>query len=67
MFDLLALAFFPIGLFLIPFMYAAEIAPLKIRHKITAMSAATNLLFNFLIAEVTPIVQDYRLANVSQS
>ncbi|KAH0043233.1 hypothetical protein KCU78_g623, partial [Aureobasidium melanogenum] len=55
LFDFLALGFFPIGLFLIPFMYAAEIAPLKIRHKITAMSAATNWLFNFLIAEVTPI------------
>ncbi|KAI4763191.1 general substrate transporter [Aureobasidium sp. EXF-12344] len=55
LFDFLALAFFPIGLFLIPFMYSAEIAPLRIRHKITAMSAATNWLFNFLIAEVTPI------------
>lgn len=55
LFDFLALGFFPIGLFLIPFMYAAEIAPLNIRHKVTAMSAATNWLFNFLIAEVTPI------------
>ncbi|KAG9664950.1 hypothetical protein KCU64_g331, partial [Aureobasidium melanogenum] len=55
LFDFLALAIFPIGLFLIPIMYAAEIAPLKIRHKITAMSAATNWLFNFFIAEVTPI------------
>ncbi|KAH0286332.1 general substrate transporter [Aureobasidium namibiae CBS 147.97] len=55
LFDFMALAFFPIGLFLIPFMYSAEIAPLRIRHKITAMSAATNWLFNFLIAEVTPI------------
>ncbi|KAJ5023037.1 putative sugar transporter [Bipolaris maydis] len=55
LFDFSALAFFPIGLFLIPFMYSAEIAPLRIRHKITAMSAATNWLFNFLIAEVTPV------------
>ncbi|KAG9570437.1 hypothetical protein KCU71_g394, partial [Aureobasidium melanogenum] len=55
LFDFLALAIFPIGLFLIAIMYAAEIAPLKIRHKITAMSAATNWLFNFFIAEVTPI------------
>jgi MFS family permease len=44
LFDFMTLAFFPIGLFLIPFMYAAEISPLKIRHKVTAMSAATNWL-----------------------
>lgn len=29
---------------LIPFMYAAEIAPLRIRAKVTAMSSATNWL-----------------------
>lgn len=50
-----ALFFFPIGLFLIPFMYAAEIAPLRIRSKVTAMSASANWLFNFLLAEVTPV------------
>lgn len=44
LFDFLTLAFFPIGLFLIPFMYAAEIAPLRIRAKVTSMSAATNWL-----------------------
>ena len=54
-FYFVALFFFPIGLFLIPFMYAAEIAPLRIRAKVTAMSASSNWLFNFLIAEVTPI------------
>ena len=36
-FYFLALFVFPIGLFLIPFMYAAEIAPLKVRAKVTAM------------------------------
>lgn len=50
-----ALFFFPIGLFLIPFMYAAEISPLRIRAKVTAMSASANWLFNFLLAEVTPV------------
>lgn len=53
-FYFVAMFFFPIGLFLIPFMYAGEIAPLSIRHKVTAMCACANWLFNFLIAEVTP-------------
>jgi sugar porter (SP) family MFS transporter len=54
-FYFMALFCFPIGLFLVPFMYAAEIAPLRIRAKVTAMSASANWLFNFLLAEVTPI------------
>lgn len=53
-FYFVALFFFPIGLFLTPFLYAAEISPLSIRHKITAISACTNWLFNFLVAEVSP-------------
>lgn len=57
-FYFLALAAFPIGLFLIPFMYASEIAPLRVRSQITAMSSAMNWLFNFLVAEVTPIAFD---------
>lgn len=55
LFDFMALFFFPIGLFLVPFIYSAEIAPLKIRAKVTSLSACTNWLFNFLLAEVTPI------------
>ncbi|KAL1876057.1 hypothetical protein Plec18167_005318 [Paecilomyces lecythidis] len=55
LFYFLAFFCFPIGLFLVPFMYAAEIAPLQTRAKVTAMSAAANWLFNFLIAEVTPV------------
>ena len=50
-----ALFCFPIGFFLLPFMYAAEISPLRTRSKVTAMSAGTNWLFNFMIAEVTPV------------
>ncbi|KAB8235730.1 general substrate transporter [Aspergillus alliaceus] len=53
-FYFVAMFFFPVSLFLIPFMYAAEISPLSIRHKVTAISACTNWLFNFLVAEVTP-------------
>lgn len=53
-FYFVAMFFFPVGLFLIPFMYASEIAPLSVRHKVTAMGACTNWLFNFLVAEVTP-------------
>lgn len=38
LFDFMTLAFFPIGLFLISFMDAAEIAPLRIRAKVTSNS-----------------------------
>ncbi|EME42495.1 hypothetical protein DOTSEDRAFT_73361 [Dothistroma septosporum NZE10] len=57
-FYFLALAAFPIGLFLIPFMYSSEIAPLRIRSKVTAMSGFSNWMFNFLVAEVTPVAFD---------
>lgn len=56
-FYFVAMFFFPVGLFLIPFMYASEIAPLSIRHKVTAAGACTNWLFNFLVAEVTPVAE----------
>jgi sugar porter (SP) family MFS transporter len=55
LFYFIALFCFPIGLFLVPFMYAAEIAPLRTRAKVTAMSAAANWLFNFVLAEVSPV------------
>lgn len=53
-FYFVALFGFPIGLFLIPFMYGAEIAPLRIRAKVTGIAAATSWCTNFLLAEVTP-------------
>ncbi|CAL5873598.1 uncharacterized protein PFLUO_LOCUS7879 [Penicillium psychrofluorescens] len=53
-FYFVAMFFFPVGLFLLPFMYAGEIAPLSIRHKVAAIGACTNWLFNFLIAEASP-------------
>jgi sugar porter (SP) family MFS transporter len=55
LFYFMALFCFPIGLFLVPFMYAAEVAPLRTRAKVTAMSAAANWLFNFVLAEVSPV------------
>ncbi|PPJ60079.1 hypothetical protein CBER1_07569 [Cercospora berteroae] len=58
LFYFLALAAFPIGMFLIPLMYSSEIAPLRIRAKVTAMSGCSNWLFNFMVAEVTPIAFD---------
>ncbi|EXJ86467.1 hypothetical protein A1O3_03418 [Capronia epimyces CBS 606.96] len=54
-FYFLAMYTLPIGMFIIPFMYGAEVAPLGIRHKVTAMGAATSWLFNFMVAEVTPV------------
>ncbi|KFY39925.1 hypothetical protein V494_03759 [Pseudogymnoascus sp. VKM F-4513 (FW-928)] len=45
----------PIGMFIVPFMYASEIAPLGIRHKVAGLAAATSWFFNFMVAEVTPV------------
>lgn len=57
-FFFLALYAFPTGLLMAVFMYAAEIAPLEIRAKITAMSAAANWLFNFLVAMASLVAFD---------
>jgi sugar porter (SP) family MFS transporter len=48
----------PIGMFMSTFMYGAEVAPLGIRHIITAFGAASSWLFNFMVAEVTPVAFD---------
>lgn len=45
----------PIGMFMSTFMYGAEVAPLGIRHMVTAFGAASSWLFNFMVAEVTPV------------
>lgn len=50
-----ALFLLPLGMFIVPFMYASEIAPLGIRHKVAGLAAATSWLFNFMVAEVTPV------------
>ena len=43
----IALAAFPIGLFLVRFMYASEIAPLRTRAQVTAMSSSANWISTF--------------------
>lgn len=50
--------FFPIGFLGLPFLYATEIAPLAHRVSINAISTATTWLFNFFVAEVTPVALD---------
>ncbi|KAL1887669.1 hypothetical protein Sste5346_010064 [Sporothrix stenoceras] len=47
--------FFPTGFLGLTFLYAAEISPLAYRVPITAMSTGTAWLFNFVVAEVTPV------------
>lgn len=37
------------------FLYAAELAPLQVRAAVSAVSTATVWVFNFLLAEVTPV------------
>jgi hypothetical protein len=37
------------------FLYAAEMAPLQIRATVSAVATATVWVFNFLLAEVTPV------------
>lgn len=47
--------FFPIGFLGMTFLYASEIAPLSVRVQITSLSTASAWIFNFLVAEVTPV------------
>lgn len=54
-FQFMCMVFYPIGFHLMPTMYAAEIAPAKHRHKVAAGSNGIHWLFNFMIAEVSPL------------
>ena len=47
--------FFPIGFLGLTFLYASEISPLSHRVPITSISTGTAWLFNFLVAEITPV------------
>lgn len=47
--------FFPIGFLGLTFLYASEISPLSVRVPITSMSTGSAWLFNFLVAEITPV------------
>jgi hypothetical protein len=42
----------------VPWLYPPEILPLKIRSKGASLSTATNWAFNWLVGEMTPILQD---------
>lgn len=46
---------FTVGYSGLTFLYAAELAPLQVRATVSAFSTATVWVFNFLLAEVTPI------------
>ncbi|CAL8582212.1 hypothetical protein XPA_007882 [Xanthoria parietina] len=43
----------------LPWLYPAEINPLKTRAKANALSTCSNWLFNFLIVMITPILIDH--------
>ena len=43
----------------LPWLYPAEINPIKTRAKANAVSTCTNWLFNFLIVMITPIMLDH--------
>ncbi|KAM7208636.1 Sugar transporter domain containing protein [Naviculisporaceae sp. PSN 640] len=43
----------------IPWLYPPEILPLKIRSKGASLSTATNWAFNFLVGEMTPLLQEW--------
>lgn len=43
----------------IPWLYPPEILPLNVRAKGASLSTASNWLFNFIVGEATPILQEY--------
>ncbi|GLA06689.1 hypothetical protein AnigIFM60653_007629 [Aspergillus niger] len=49
------MSFFPLGFLAANFLYAAEIAPQELRIHLAAIGTATHWLFNFVIAEITPV------------
>jgi len=46
--------FYPIGFLGLTFLYATEVAPLKLRVPITAIANATQWLCQFVVAQITP-------------
>ncbi|KAJ5975115.1 hypothetical protein N7481_008822 [Penicillium waksmanii] len=46
---------FTVGYSGLTFLYAAEMAPLQIRATVSAVATATVWVFNFLLAEITPV------------
>lgn len=54
-FSFLYLFVYVLGFLGIPFLYASEIAPTHLRAAVCGLSTAVSWLFNFLVAEVTPV------------
>ncbi|TGO48923.1 hypothetical protein BOTNAR_0453g00050 [Botryotinia narcissicola] len=46
---------FPTGFLGLTFLYASEVAPLSVRVPITAISTGSAWIFNFIVAEITPV------------
>lgn len=46
---------YTLGFLGIPFLYASEIAPAHLRAAVCGLSTAVSWLFNFLVAEITPV------------
>lgn len=44
-----------LGFLGVPFLYASEIAPVHLRAAVCGVSTAVSWIFNFLVAEVTPV------------
>jgi len=43
----------------IPWLYPPEIMPLAVRAKAVSLSTATNWAFNWIVGEMTPVLQDW--------
>ncbi|KAH3663516.1 hypothetical protein OGAPHI_004917 [Ogataea philodendri] len=52
------MAFFGAAMNCVPWVYGAEILPLQLRAKGTAISTSTNWISNFVIAMITPIITE---------
>lgn len=46
---------YTLGFLGIPFLYASEVAPIHLRAAVCGISTATSWIFNFLVAEITPV------------
>ncbi len=51
----LYMTFFPVAFLGANFLYSAEIAPQDLRVYLSAVGTATHWLFNFVVAEITPL------------
>lgn len=52
------IAFFGATWLPLPWLYPAEVNPVKTRGKANAVSTCTNWLFNFVVVMITPVMID---------